>query len=171
MITLNGEAVKNKGMALFPRKINGKFAMLSRQDNDSLFLMYSDNIHFWHKATRIIRPKYDWEFMQIGNCGSPIETESGWLVLTHGVGPFRQYSIGAVLLDLNDPSKIIGRLAEPMLVPTSNFRDGYVPNVVYTCGGIIHQNKLILPYALADLKTTVAIVDLALLLEKLKEGN
>lgn len=171
MITLNGAAVQNKGMSLFPRKINGKFVMLSRQDNDSLFLMYSDNIHFWHEKTRIVRPKYTWEFMQIGNCGSPIETEFGWLVLTHGVGAFRQYSIGALLLDLNDPAQVIGRLAEPLLVPKGTLRDGYVPNVVYTCGCLVHQDKLIVPYALSDLKTTIATVDLPRLLQRLREGN
>lgn len=170
MITLNGKAVQNKGMALFPRKINGKFTMLSRQDNESIFLMYSDNIHFWHEAERIVRPKYDWEFMQIGNCGSPIETDLGWLVLTHGVGPFRQYSIGALLLDRDDPSKVIGRLAEPILFPTSIFRDGYVPNVVYTCGSIVHKEKLIVPYALSDSKTTIAIIDLRHLLQLLRSS-
>jgi predicted GH43/DUF377 family glycosyl hydrolase len=171
MITLNGEAVENKGMALFPRKINGKFAMLSRQDNESIFLMYSDNIHFWHEAVRIVRPKYDWQFVQIGNCGSPIETDCGWLVITHGVGPLRQYTIGAILLDRSDPSKIIGRLSDPLIFPSNSFRDGYVPNVVYTCGSLIHNNKLILPYALSDSKTTVAIIDLPLLLQQLQSGN
>ncbi len=167
MITLNGKAIKNKGMALFPRKINGKFAMLSRQDNDSIFLMYSDNIHFWQEAQRIVRPKYEWEFIQIGNCGSPIETEEGWLVLTHGVGAIRQYAIGAILLDRADPSKVIGRLSKPLLVPCDSFRDGYVPNVVYTCGCIVHHAKLIIPYAFSDLRTTVAIVDLQQLLHLL----
>jgi predicted GH43/DUF377 family glycosyl hydrolase len=170
MITLNGRAVQNKGMSLFPRKINGKFAMLSRQDNESIFLMYSDNIHFWHEAVRIVKPKYDWEFIQIGNCGSPIETDDGWLVLTHGVGPLRQYSIGAILLDRTDPSKVIGRLAEPLIVPTEGDRDGYVPNVVYTCGSLIHNGKLIVPYALSDIRTTVATIDLSHLLQLLKEG-
>jgi predicted GH43/DUF377 family glycosyl hydrolase len=170
MITLNGGAVQNKGMALFPRRINGKFAMLSRQDNESVFLMYSDNIHFWHEAVRIVRPKYDWEFIQIGNCGSPIETESGWIVLTHGVGPFRQYSIGALLLDRADPSRVIGRLAEPLLVPDGTFRDGYVPNVVYTCGCLVHHDKLIIPYALSDLRTTVATIDVRHLLQLLQTG-
>jgi len=164
MITLNGKAVQNKGMALFPRKIKGKYAMISRQDNESLFIMYSDNIHFWHEAERIVRSKYAWEFMQIGNCGSPVETDYGWLVLTHGVGPFRQYSIGAILLDRDNASKIIGRLSEPILIPTGDFRDGYVPNVVYTCGCMLHNGKLILPYALSDLKTTMAIFDLEQLL-------
>jgi predicted GH43/DUF377 family glycosyl hydrolase len=170
MITLNGSAVQNKGMALFPRRINGKFAMLSRQDNDSISLMYSDNIHFWHEAVRIIRPKYDWEFIQIGNCGSPVETAAGWLVLTHGVGAFRPYSIGALLLDRSDPSQVIGRLAEPILIPNGTFRDGYVPNVVYTCGSLVHHDKLIVPYALSDLKTTVAIIDLPRLLQFLRSG-
>ncbi|MCX7000104.1 MAG: glycoside hydrolase family 130 protein [Candidatus Sumerlaeota bacterium] len=170
MITLNGSAVQNKGMALFPRRINGNFAMLSRQDNESIFLMYSDNIHFWHEAVRIVRPKYDWEFMKIGNCGSPIETDIGWLVLTHGVGPFRQYSIGALLLDRSDPSKVLGRLAEPILFPTGIFRDGYVPNVVYTCGYLVHKDKLIVPYALSDWKITIAIIDLRHLLQLLQAG-
>ena len=170
MITLNGSAVQNKGMALFPRRINGKFAMLSRQDNESIFLMYSDNINFWHEAVRIVRPKYDWEFMKIGNCGSPIETDLGWLILTHGVGPFRQYSIGALLLDRSDPSQVLGRLAEPILFPMGIFRDGYVPNVVYTCGCLIHKDKLIVPYALSDSKTTIAIIDLRHLLHLLLSG-
>ncbi|MBN1576499.1 MAG: glycoside hydrolase family 130 protein [Chitinispirillaceae bacterium] len=167
MITLNGDAIQNKGMALFPRKIGGKYAMLSRQDSESIFLVYSDNIHFWYDPVRIVRPKYDWEFMQIGNCGSPVETEAGWLVLTHGVGPLRQYSIGAILLDRADPSKVIGRLEEPLIVPTETFRDGYVPNVVYTCGCLLHNGKLIIPYALSDSKTTIATVDLRNLLAAL----
>ena len=169
MITLNGSAVLNKGMALFPRRFNGKFAMLSRQDNDSISLMYSDNIHFWHESSRIIKPKYAWEFFQIGNCGSPIETELGWLVLTHGVGPFREYSIGAILLDLNDPSRVIGRLKQPLMVPDDTFKGGYVPNVVYTCGCLIHLNKLILPYAISDLKTKIATLDLSHLLQLLTQ--
>ncbi|MBN1308946.1 MAG: glycoside hydrolase family 130 protein [Chitinispirillaceae bacterium] len=167
MITLNGDAIQNKGMALFPRKIGGKYAMLSRQDSESIFLVYSDNIHFWYDPVRIVRPKYEWEFMQIGNCGSPVETEAGWLVLTHGVGPLRQYAIGALLLDRDDPSKVLGRLEEPLIVPTETSRDGYVPNVVYTCGCLLHNGKLIIPYALSDTKTTVAIVDLRSLLTAL----
>jgi len=171
MITLNGNAIQNKGMALFPRKINGKFAMLSRQDGESIFLMYSDNMHFWNDAVRIVKPKYDWEFMQIGNCGSPIETDRGWLVLTHGVGSFRQYSIGAILLDINDPSRIIGRLSEPMLVSSGVLRDGYVPNVVYTCGCLVHKDKLIVPYSYSDLRTTISTVDLPRLLQLLQSGE
>lgn len=169
VITLNGAAAQNKGMALFPRKIKGKFAMLSRQDNENISLMYSDQIHSWQKAKRIMGPKYDWEFIQIGNCSPPIETEYGWLVLTHGVGPFREYSIGAVLLDTDDPSKIVGRLKQPIIVPSDSFQGGYVPNVVYTCGCLAHQGKLIIPYALSDLNTTIATVDLKQLLEKLVE--
>ncbi len=171
MITLNGDAIENKGMALFPRKIEGKFVMLSRQDSESIFLIYSDNIHFWHDPVRIVRPKYDWEFLQIGNCGSPVETEFGWLVLTHGVGPLREYSIGAILLDRNDPSQVIGRLEEPLIVPTGTFRDGYVPNVVYTCGCLLHNGKLIIPYALSDSRTTVATVDLSNLLTVLRKKD
>lgn len=165
MITLNGRAVQNKGMALFPRKVNGRFAMLSRQDNESIHIMYSDNSHFWHESKRIVSPKYNWEFVQIGNCGSPIETEFGWLVLTHGVGPFRQYAIGALLLDRNDPSQVIGRLSEPLLMSTAGTRDGYVPNVVYSCGSMIHKEKLIVPYALSDSKSTVAVIELRGLFE------
>ena len=130
--TLNGKAVQNKGMALFPRKINGKYMMISRQDGENMFIMSSDNIHFWHEATLLSEPKYPWEFIQIGNCGSPLETEAGWILLTHGVGAMREYCIGAYLLDLDDPSKVIGHLPEPLLSPTENEREGYVPNVLYT---------------------------------------
>lgn len=156
VITLNGKAVQNKGMALFPRKIDGKYVMLSRQDGENNHIMYSDNIHFWQKSEVIQRPEQPWEFMQIGNGGSPIETEAGWLTLTHGVGPMRQYSIGIELLDINNPSKIIGRLEEPVLMPTEQEREGYVPNVVYTCGGLIHNDELIIPYAVADQRSGLA---------------
>ncbi len=171
MITLNGTTVQNKGMALFPRKINGKYAMLSRQDNESISLMYSDNIHFWHDATRIIRPKYDWEFVQIGTCSSPIETDLGWLVLTHGGGPFREYSIGAILLDRDDPSHVIGRLKQPCILSENTSTGGYVPNVVYTCGALLHKEKLIVPYGISDLKTTIARIDLSLLLQLLRSST
>ena len=117
--TLNGPEVQNKGMALFPRKVNGHYAMLSRQDNENIYLMYSDMLHFWYDKQLLLRPTYPWEFVQLGNCGSPIETDAGWLVLTHGVGSIRRYAIGAVLLDLNDPGRVIGRLPEPLLEPTS----------------------------------------------------
>jgi predicted GH43/DUF377 family glycosyl hydrolase len=165
--TLNGPAVQNKGMALFPRKINGLYAMLSRQDNENLFLMYSAHIHFWYTKETLLKPTFPWEFVQIGNCGSPIETEAGWLVLSHGVGPMRQYAIGAFLLDLEDPSRVIGRLKEPLLTPDENEREGYVPNVVYSCGGLIHGRELVIPYAMSDYASTFATVDLDELLNEL----
>ena len=156
--TLNGPAAKNKGMAMFPRKINGQYAMLSRQDNESISLMYSDNIHFWNRRRVVLKPKFPWELTQLGNCGSPIETSEGWLVLSHGVGPVRKYCIGAFLLDLEDPSMVIGRLREPLLSPNEAEREGYVPNVVYTCGAHLHGSELIIPYAMADHATGFATV-------------
>jgi predicted GH43/DUF377 family glycosyl hydrolase len=159
-ITLNGPAAQNKGMAIFPRKINGFYAMLSRQDNENIYLMFSDNVHFWNKHEVLLKPAFSWELVQIGNCGSPIETDAGWLVLSHGVGPMRKYSIGAFLLDRDDPSKVIGRLREPLLEPNENEREGYVPNVVYTCGALLHQGELIIPYGLADSATGFATVAL-----------
>jgi predicted GH43/DUF377 family glycosyl hydrolase len=167
-ITLNGPAAQNKGMALFPRKVNGLYAMLSRQDNENLYLVLSDNVHFWYEPRLILAPAFPWEMVQIGNCGSPIETDAGWLVLSHGVGPMRQYSIGAFLLDKNDPAKVIGRLREPLLRPTEDERRGYVPNVVYTCGALVHRGRLILPYAYADHATgfaTVAVDELLAAME------
>jgi len=166
-VTLNGPAVRNKGMAIFPRRINGLYAMLSRQDNENIFLMYSDNIHFWYDPVKIVRPTFPWEFVQMGNCGSPIELDEGWLVLSHGVGPMRRYCIGAFLLDKNDPSKLIGRLKEPLLQPNENEREGYVPNVVYTCGAMVHRNTLILPYAMSDYATAFATIDIAELIKNL----
>jgi predicted GH43/DUF377 family glycosyl hydrolase len=157
-ITLNGPAAQNKGMALFPRRINGLYAMLSRQDNESIYLMFSDNIHFWNEYKVILKPKFSWELIQLGNCGSPIETKAGWLVLSHGVGPMRKYCIGAFLLDRDDPSKVIGRLREPLLRPNQSEREGYVPNVVYTCGALLHKGKLIIPYGMADHATGFATV-------------
>jgi predicted GH43/DUF377 family glycosyl hydrolase len=157
-ITLNGPAVQNKGMALFPRKINGLYTMLSRQDNENIYLMYSDNIHFWYETELVLKPTFPWEFVQLGNCGSPIETDEGWLVISHGVGPMRKYCIGAFLLDKNDPVKVIGRLREPLLKPSETEREGYVPNVVYSCGAIIHRRQLILPYAMSDYATNFATV-------------
>ncbi len=159
-ITLNGPAAVNKGMAMFPRKIGGLYAMLSRQDNENIFLMYSDNVHFWNECKLLLKPAYPWELVQLGNCGSPIETPAGWLVLSHGVGPMRQYSIGAFLLDRDDPSKLIGRLREPLLKPNQNEREGYVPNVVYTCGALVHNGQLVMPYGLADHATGFATVPL-----------
>ena len=156
--TLNGPAAQNKGMAMFPRKINGLYAMLSRQDNESIYLMFSDNVHFWNEHKPLLKPTFPWEFIQLGNCGSPIETDAGWLVLSHGVGPLRKYCIGAFLLDRDDPSKVIGRLREPLLQPNQNEREGYVPNVVYTCGALLHRGELIIPYGLADHATGFATV-------------
>jgi len=160
-ITLNGPAAENKGMAIFPRKIGGLYAMLSRQDNENIYLMFSDNVHFWNERKVLLKPAFPWELVQLGNCGSPIETDAGWLVLSHGVGPMRKYSIGAFLLDRDDPSKVIGRLREPLLTPNQNERKGYVPNVVYTCGALVHNGELIIPYGMADHNTGFATVPLA----------
>ena len=160
MSTLNGPEVQNKGMALFPRRIGGQYAMLSRQDNENLFIMFSDNLHFWYVKESLLKPTYTWEYVQLGNCGSPIETEAGWLVLTHGVGAMRKYSIGAILLDINDPAKVIGRMREPLLTPDANEREGYVPNVVYSCGAQIHGDHLLLPYAMSDYASAFAFIPL-----------
>ena len=159
--TLNGPAVENKGMALFPRKIGGLYAMLSRQDNENIGLMFSDNIHFWNEHRVLLKPAFPWELVQLGNCGSPIETDAGWLVLSHGVGPMRQYCIGAFLLDRTDPSKVIGRLRQPLIKPNESEREGYVPNVVYTCGALLHDGEVVIPYGLADHATGFATVPLA----------
>jgi predicted GH43/DUF377 family glycosyl hydrolase len=159
-ITLNGPAAENKGMAVFPRKINGLYAMLSRQDNESIHVMFSDNIHFWNERKAALNPTFPWELIQIGNCGSPIETDAGWLVLSHGVGPLRKYCIGAFLLDRDDPAKVVGRLRKPLLKPNQTEREGYVPNVVYTCGALLHNGELIIPYGLADYATGFATVPL-----------
>jgi predicted GH43/DUF377 family glycosyl hydrolase len=165
--TLNGPEVRNKGFALFPRKINGYYAMLSRQDGENIYIMFSDMLNFWYTKQLIAKPTYPWEYVQLGNCGSPIETEAGWLVLTHGVGPMRKYSMGAFLLDLADPTQVIGRLQEPLLAPNENEREGYVPNVVYSCGGVIHNGQLIIPYAMSDYASTFATVPLDQLLKQL----
>ena len=157
-ITLNGPAAENKGMAIFPRKINSLYAMLSRQDNENIYLMFSDNVHFWYERKALLTPTFPWELVQLGNCGSPIETDAGWLVLSHGVGPMRKYCIGAFLLDRDDPAKVIGRLREPLLKPNKREREGYVPNVVYTCGALLHNGQLIIPYGLADHATGFATV-------------
>ncbi|MEQ8667684.1 MAG: glycoside hydrolase family 130 protein [Pirellulales bacterium] len=170
MHTLNGPAIANKGLALFPRKINGHYAMLSRQDGENIFLMYSDMIHFWHTKELILKPTYPWEFVQLGNCGSPIETDAGWLVLSHGVGPMRKYSIGAFLLDRDDPSQVVGRLKQPLLTPNENEREGYVPNVVYSCGAVVHQGQLIIPYAMSDYATTFGTIPLDQLLSAMESA-
>jgi predicted GH43/DUF377 family glycosyl hydrolase len=159
-LTLNGRAVQNKGMAFFPRRIDGRYAMISRQDDENLFLMYSDHPHFWSEPKLLRRPSQAWEAVKIGNCGSPIETKAGWLVITHGVGPMRKYCIGALLLDLHDPSKVLAELVDPLLQATGSEREGYVPNVVYTCGALVHRDRLILPYGLSDTATTMVTIDL-----------
>jgi predicted GH43/DUF377 family glycosyl hydrolase len=168
VLTLNGTAVQNKGMAFFPRRIDGNYAMLSRQDDENLFIMFSDNPHYWSDSQVLLRPAEMWEFVKIGNCGSPIETEAGWLVITHGVGPMRKYCIGAALLDLHDPTKVIGRLREPLLLPEGTGREGYVPNVVYSCGALLHGRELVLPYAMSDRASTIASVSLDELLAALR---
>ena len=168
--TLNGKAVQNKGMALFPRRINGKFVMASRQDGENNRIMFSDHMHFWQKSRIIQEPSKPWEFVQVGNCGSPVETEEGWILLTHGVGPMRQYTIGALLLDLDDPTKIIGYLPEPLITPNVEERDGYVPNVVYTCGSIIHNGSLIVPYGMSDTKSGFASIPVGELLDFMKKS-
>ena len=165
--TFYGSEVKNKGMALFPRKINGQFVTLSRQDGETNYIMFSDNLYSWNSKHLIQEPEYPWELIQIGNCGSPIETEAGWLVLSHGVGPMRKYSISAFLLDLNDPTKLIGKLKKPLLSPNKTEREGYVPNVVYSCGSQIHNGELILPYAMSDYACTFATINLGNLLKEL----
>jgi len=158
--TLNGDCAVNKGLALFPRRIRGRYVMCSRIDGQNLFLMRSDRVTFWETAELLAEPAVPWEYRLIGNCGSPIETSEGWLLLTHGVGPMRQYSISAMLLDLEDPRKVRGRLREPLLVPPEALRSGYVPNVVYTCGALAHAGRLFIPYAAADEVTVMARVDL-----------
>ena len=164
---LKGKESVNKWMALFPRKIGNNFAMISRQDEESLYIMFSNSIDKWGNKQLLLKPKYEWEAIQIGNCGSPIETKSGWLVLTHGVGILRKYSIGAILLDLENPTRVIGRLKQPLLAPNEFEREGYVPNVVYSCGSLIHRDKLIMPYALSDYSSSFSIIDLNELLKNL----
>ncbi len=168
ILSIYGKAVKDKGMALFPRKINGKYMMISRQDGENLFIMASDHLHFWDQMQILKSPRFPWEFVQIGNCGSPMETEKGWLLLTHGVGAMREYCIGAILLDLNDPTRIIGELAEPLIVPNEYEREGYVPNVAYTCGAIIHNGLLVIPYAISDTSSGIATIKLSDLLDRLE---
>jgi len=168
MLTLNGDGVQNKGMALFPRRIAGRYAMLSRQDDENILIMFSDSPHHWSNPEVIMRPEAMWESVKIGNCGSPIETDAGWLVLTHGVGPMRKYCIGAALLDLEDPTKVIGRLPYPLLGPEDDEREGYVPNVVYSCGSMLHGKQLILPFAISDRATVIATISLDDLLNALQ---
>ena len=168
MSPLKGAASQNKGMALFPRRIAGKYAMIARQDNENLYLIYSDDLHTWEGGQAILKPEFPWEFVQIGNCGSPIELDEGWLLLTHGVGPVRKYSIGAALLDKNDPSKVIARSREPLLRPRPSEREGYVPNVVYTCGAMRHNDQIILPYAVSDTFANFATIKIPTLLNAMR---
>lgn len=170
IMPLYGEGAQNKNLALFPRKINGKYAMLSRIDGINNYIMYSDKINVWENPQILQTPKYPWEFVQIGNCGSPIETPEGWLLLTHGVGPMRTYCLGMTLLDLENPAIELGRLKEPLIVPNKDEREGYVPNVLYSCGSLIHNDELIIPYGLSDYASSFATVKLDKLLEKIKEG-
>jgi predicted GH43/DUF377 family glycosyl hydrolase len=165
---LQGTAAQNKGMGLFPRKLDGKFAMIARQDNENLYLIYSDDLHVWNGGVAILKPRFPWEFVQIGNCGAPIELDEGWLLLTHGVGPVRKYSIGAVLLDKDDPSKVIARSREPLIRPEPAEREGYVPNVVYTCGAMRHHDQIVLPYAVSDTFCNFANVRIETLVKMLE---
>jgi predicted GH43/DUF377 family glycosyl hydrolase len=158
--TMSGRAVENKGFALFPRKLNGQYVMLSRQDGENIFIMNSDDVRIWREKTPLLRPTYPWEFIKLGNCGSPIEIDEGWLVITHGVGAMRKYCIGAILLDKEDPTKVIGRLKAPLLKPVENEREGYVPNVVYSCGSLIHNGLLFLPYAMSDSASRIATIEI-----------
>jgi predicted GH43/DUF377 family glycosyl hydrolase len=167
MTPLSGTAARNKGMALFPRKIDGRYAMIARQDNQNLYLTYSDDLYSWDEGRSILQPEYPWEFVQIGNCGSPIELDDCWLLLTHGVGPVRRYSIGAVLLDKRDPSIVLARSREPLVYPEPTEREGYVPNVVYSCGALRSGDHIILPYAVSDTFSTFATIKIAALKEAL----
>ncbi|MDB5540914.1 MAG: glycosidase [Devosia sp.] len=168
MRALKGSAARNKGMALFPRKINGRYAMIGRQDNENLYLIYSDDLETWDGGQPILKPEWPWEFVQIGNCGSPIELDEGWLLFTHGVGPVRRYAIGAALLDKADPTKVIARSREPLVYPDASQREGYVPNVVYTCGAIRHGPRIILPYAVSDTFSNFATIRIDKLLDAME---
>ena len=171
ILPLYGEGAQNKNLALFPRMINGKYVMVSRIDGINNYIMYSDRINIWENPEILQTPKHPWEFVQIGNCGSPIETSEGWLLITHGVGPMRTYCLGASLLDLENPRIEIGRLKEPLLMPTKEEREGYVPNVLYSCGSMIHNQELIIPYGLSDYASGFATVELDKLLQRIKEDG
>jgi predicted GH43/DUF377 family glycosyl hydrolase len=169
--TLNGAAARNKGMTIFPRRVGGRFVALGRADNENNYVMFSDNVRFWHETELLQVPTRPWELVQIGNCGPPIETPEGWLVITHGVGPLRTYALGAILLDLDDPRRVIGHLPEPLLVPEEDERDGYVPNVVYSGGSLVHDGRLILAYGVSDTATRFATVPLDALLSELTSSS
>ena len=168
MSPLRGAAAGNKGMALFPQRIDGRYAMIGRQDNENLYLIYSDDLHAWDGGLAILKPQFPWEFVQIGNCGSPVELDQGWLLLTHGVGPVRKYSIGAALLDKKDPSKVLARSREPLVRPDPSEREGYVPNVVYTCGAMRHNDLIVLPYAVSDTFSNFATIEIAALMRAME---
>jgi predicted GH43/DUF377 family glycosyl hydrolase len=161
---MQGSASFNKGMALFPRKVGGKYMVIGRQDGENVFLLSSDSLTQWDGGDLLLTPRYPWEMVQIGNCGAPIELDEGWLLLTHGVGAMRKYSIGAVLLDKHDPSKLLARTVQPILSPADEDREGYVPNVVYTCGAMRHQENIFIPYGVADSSVAFAFVPIATLL-------
>jgi predicted GH43/DUF377 family glycosyl hydrolase len=171
MTPLHGSAARNKGMALFPRKIDGRYAMIGRQDNENLYLIYSDDLYSWEGGQPILQPEYPWEFVQIGNCGSPVELDDCWLLLIHGVGPVRKYSIGAVLLDKKDPSKVLARSHEPLIRPEPAEREGYVPNVVYTCGAMRHRDLIILPYAISDTFSNFATIEISRLRQTVRPAG
>jgi predicted GH43/DUF377 family glycosyl hydrolase len=168
MSPLHGAAARYKGMALFPRRIGVKYAMIARQDNENLYLIYSNDLYNWEGGHAILKPEFPWEFVQIGNCGSPIELDEGWLLFTHGVGPLRKYSIGAALLDKNDPYKVLARSREPLLRPELSEREGYVPNVVFTCGAMRHNDQIILPYAVSDTLSSFATIKISTLMQTMK---
>lgn len=167
-LPLHGECTKDKNFALFPKKVNGLYAMLSRIDGFRQYIMFSDNITIWETAQVLREPMYDWELIKVGNCGSPIETKEGWLVITHGVGGMRKYCIGAILLDLNDPTKVIGSLKEPLIVPNEEEREGYVPNVVYSCGSMLVKDELIIPYAVSDYSSSFATINVNTVLKNMQ---
>ncbi len=169
MSPLHGRAAVNKNLAIFPRKINGQYVMISRIDGVNNYIMFSDDLYLWETAMLLQEPAFPWEFVQIGNAGSPIETPAGWLIITHGVGPMRKYCLGACLMDLNDPTKELGRLKKPLLMPEEEERYGYVPNVVYSCGTMIHGDQLFIPYAVSDYATSFATVPLQELLDAIME--
>lgn len=162
---LRGPAARNKGMALFPRRINGRYAMIARQDSENLYLLYSDDLHHWDEGRLLMKPEFAWQFVQIGNCGSPVEIDEGWLLFTHGVGPMRRYAIGVTLLDKEDPSIILSRTVEPLLQPEPTEREGYVPNVVYSCGAMRHGDLIALPYAVSDTYSNFTTIEIRRLLE------
>lgn len=171
IMPLHGKIAQNKGMALFPRKVNGQYVMLCRIDGINNYISYSDNVNVWREAKLIQTPKYPWELVQLGNNGSPLETQAGWLMITHGVGPMREYALGASLFDLDNPEKEIGRLKEPIIMPNEREREGYVPNVVYSCGAYINNGEVVIPYAMSDYSSTYATINLDELLEELRGPN